>query len=137
MRVLHWISDYAIDLYAPTAHNDRVHTVVETNAFIRSARAAGMDDDERGELVAYLAANPLAGDLIQGTGGARKVRFAGRGKGKSGGYRTITFYGGDDLPVFLLTVYAKGQQSDLSQAERNEMRAALPLMVDAYRRTRR
>ncbi len=111
-----------------------VHTVVETKSFVRSAAGAGMTDDECQELVEYLAANPMAGDVIQGTGGARKVRFAGRGKGKSGGYRTITYYGGDDIPVFLLTVYAKGQRTDLSQAERNELRTVLPLIVAAYRR---
>lgn len=119
------------------ADNDHVHTVVETRPFVRSAAAAGMTDDERGELIEYLAANPMAGDVIQGTGGARKVRFAGRGKGKSGGYRTITYYGGDDMPVFLLTVYAKGQRTDLSQTERNELRVALPLIVAAYRRKKR
>lgn len=96
-----------------------------------------MTDDECRELVDHLAANPMAGDVIQGTGGARKVRFAGRGKGKSGGYRTITYYGGDDIPVFLLTVYAKGQRTDLSQAERNELRTALPLIVAAHRRKKR
>ena len=119
------------------ADSNRVHIVVETNAFIRSARAAGMDDDERADLVAHLAANPMAGDVIQGTGGARKVRFAGHGKGKSGGYRTITYYGGDDIPVFLLTVYSKGQRTDLSQAERNELRAVLPLIVATHRRKKR
>lgn len=46
------------------------------------------------DIVCYLAADPMAGDEIAGTGGCRKVRFAGRGNGKSGGYRTITFYTG-------------------------------------------
>ena len=72
----------------------------------------------------YLAHNPEAGDLMPGTGGARKVRFAGRGKGKSGGYRVVTFYGGEDIPVFLLDVYGKDTQANLSQAERNALRKA-------------
>jgi hypothetical protein len=63
-----------------------------------------------------MAANPDAGDVMPGTGGARKVRFAGRGKGKSGGYRVITFYGADDIPVFLLDVYSKDAQANLSKA---------------------
>lgn len=58
---------------------------------------------------------------LQGTGGCRKVRFAGRGKGKSGGYRTITFYSGSDLPVFLITVFGKGERADLTQKERNAL----------------
>ena len=56
--------------------------------------------------------------MFQGTGGARKVRFAGRGKGKSG-YRLITLYSGGDVPVFLLTMFAKGERSDMSKAEHN------------------
>src|SRR5262245_10862939 len=68
--------------------------------FIWAAEEAGMTDDEITDLVDFLAENPTAGSVIRGTGGCRKVRVAGRGRGKSGGYRTITFYSGEDLPVF-------------------------------------
>jgi mRNA-degrading endonuclease RelE of RelBE toxin-antitoxin system len=61
---------------------------------------AGLSDKERTDIVNFIAYNPDAGDEIKGTGGARKIRFAGKGKGKSGGYRVITFYSGDDIPVF-------------------------------------
>jgi mRNA-degrading endonuclease RelE of RelBE toxin-antitoxin system len=54
-----------------------------------------------------MALHPDAGDIMPGTGGARKVRFSGRGKGKSGGYRVITFFAADDIPVFLIDVYSK------------------------------
>jgi hypothetical protein len=60
----------------------------------------GLTEREREAVVETIANNPAAGDEISGTGGARKVRVAGRGKGKSGGYRVITFYSGKDLPVF-------------------------------------
>ena len=95
--------------------------VVETAPFIAAARSARLSDDEINRIIDHLAGRPDAGDPIQGTGGARKVRFAGRGKGKSGGYRVITFYSGGDLPVFLLTVFAKGERADLSKAERNAL----------------
>ena len=65
---------------------------------------------------------------------ARKVRFAGRGKGKSGGYRVITFYSGARLPVFLLAVFGKGAKVDLTPAERNERRRELAGLVEDYRR---
>jgi hypothetical protein len=58
---------------------------------------------------------------------------AGRGKGKSGGYRTITFYTGKNLPVFLVTVFSKGQRSDLTKAERNKMREVTKQIVEEYR----
>jgi hypothetical protein len=84
--------------------------------------------------VDFMAANPDAGNEIKGTGGARKVRFAGKGKGKSGGYRIITFYSGEDIPLFLLNVFAKNEKTDLSQAERNELKTVLAALADAYRR---
>jgi hypothetical protein len=69
-----------------------------------------------------VATDPTAGVLIPGTGGARKIRLAGRGKGKSGGYRVITYYAGEENPVFLLDVYGKGRRSDISMAEKNAIR---------------
>ena len=106
--------------------------VIETVGYLRDARATGLTDDERAAIVWYLAMHPDAGDEIRGTGGARKVRFAGRGKGKSGGYRAIAFYRRHDVPVFPLNVFAKGDRVDLSQAERNELRATLAALVRRY-----
>jgi hypothetical protein len=99
-----------------------VHTVVETPEYLSAAKAAGMSEEERVAAVDYLARNPDAGALIPGSGGARKVRIAKRGRGKSSGYRVITYYRDDDSPVFLLTVISKGQQANLTKAQRNELR---------------
>ncbi len=110
-----------------------MHVVVETAPFIAAAKAAGLSGDDLDRIVDHFAGNPNAGDVIQGTGGARKVRFAGRGKGKSGGYRVIAFYTGATLPVFLLTVFAKGEQSDLTKAERNALAQLTKVLVDSYR----
>src|SRR3954453_2483075 len=106
-----------------------MHSVIETPAFIWDARDSGISSEERSKIVTALAQNPTMRVEIPGTGGARKVRFAGRGKGKSGGYRVITFYSGQDIPVFLLNVFAKGDRVDLSQAERNELRKELSWLV--------
>ncbi len=70
------------------------HTVAELNGFRKQALDAGMSESEITEVITLLSINPTVGDEIPGTGGCRKVRIAGRGKGKSGGYRTITFYSG-------------------------------------------
>jgi hypothetical protein len=110
-----------------------VHTVVETPAYLASANDEDLSAAERLAIVDYLARNPDAGDIIPGTGGARKVRFAGRGKGKSGGYRIVTFYAGDDIPVFLLDVYGKGSRANLSKAERNELRKMLTALPQQWR----
>lgn len=69
-----------------------MHEVVETYAYNTAANDAGMTAEERELAVLTVSANPEAGDLMVGTGGCRKLRLAGRGKGKSGGYRLITFY---------------------------------------------
>ena len=82
-----------------------------------------MADEERNAAVDLVATNPEAGDLLQGTGGVRKARLAGKGKGKSGGYRIVWYYGGGDIPVFLLTVFGKGEKANLTQGERNALRS--------------
>ena len=111
-----------------------MQTVIETAFYLRDAKTVGLSDEERATIVNFIAAHPDAGDEIRGTGGARKMRFAGKGKGKSGGYRVITFYSGPDIPVFLLNIFAKNEKTDLSQAERNAFRSVLADLADVYRR---
>ena len=111
----------------------RRHTVVETPEFLNAARRV-LSDSERMALIDFLADNPTAGDLMQGTGGARKVRWAAKGKGKSGGARVITFYAGSDLPLFLMTVFGKGERANISKGERNELRHILSGLAAAYKR---
>lgn len=81
-----------------------------------------MSEEEKVTAVDLVATHPEAGDVIQGTGGVRKARLAGRGKGKSGGYRIVWYFGGGDIPVFLLTVFGKGAKANLTQGERNALR---------------
>jgi hypothetical protein len=59
--------------------------------------------------------------LIVGSGGCRKLRLAGKGKGKSGGYRIITYFYTEDAPVYLLLAFAKNQISNLSESQVNEL----------------
>jgi hypothetical protein len=107
-----------------------MHAVCETHAFRRSAVQSGMSEVEITSLVTYLAGNPTAGDEIAGTGGCRKVRWAGRGKGKSGGYRTITFYSGEMCPVYLITVFGKGEKTNLTKGERNGLAAIAKALAE-------
>ena len=93
-----------------------------------------MDADERAAVVLYLAVNPQAGDVMAGTGGARKFRWKRPGTGKSGGYRVVTFYAGVDLPVFLLNVFTKGDRANLSKAEQNALQTRLAKLPDTYRK---
>jgi hypothetical protein len=110
-----------------------MQSVIETPSFLADAKDAGLGDGERMAIIDAIAADPMMGDEIQGSGGARKIRFAGRGKGKSGGYRVITFFNGPDIPVFLLNVFGKGDRANLSKAEINALRMILARIVETYR----
>lgn len=89
-----------------------------------------MSDEERSAVVDTVAVNPTAGEIMPGCGGARKLRVAKPGKGKSGGYRVITYFGGDDVPVFLLTVFGKNEKANLNKAERNALAALTKRLAD-------
>lgn len=110
-----------------------MHTVIQPPTFLADCRNAGLSEDDVSEIVGAISSEPLAGDLIPGTGGARKRRFAGRGKGKSGGYRTVSYFAGDDVPVLLLALIDKGERANLSQAERRELRRELAGYASDYR----
>ena len=108
-----------------------MRTVIETEAYLRDAKGAGMAEDERTAAVDLIAADPEGGDLLKGTGGVRKARLAGRGKGKSGGYRIVWYFGGGDIPVFLLTVFGKGEKANLTPGERNALRSLVGTLRDS------
>jgi len=111
-----------------------MHTAIETSGYLNDAAAAGMSDDERTNVVVAIGENPMLGVLMPGTGGARKIRFAGRGKGKSGGYRVVTYYAASDVPVFLLAVINKGERANLSKSEQNALSTELSGIAEDYRK---
>ena len=86
-------------------------------------------------MIAAIAADPQSGELMVGTGGLRKRRFAYPGQGKRGSYRTVHYYGGDDVPVFLMAVIKKGDRDNLSQAERNVFKKELAGLANNYRQS--
>mgnify|MGYP000979719561 FL=1 len=83
-------------------------------------------------IVEFVSGEPEAGDVIVGTGGCRKLRFGKGGKGKSGGVRVITFFSGSDMPLFLITVFAKNERSDLSKAECNALATMTKRLAETY-----
>ena len=110
-----------------------MHGVVITATFQREADRAKLSEDEVQHIIAIIAADPTTGDLIPGTGGLRKLRFARQGGGKSGGYRTIHYFAGPDMPVFLVTIINKRERENVTRAEQNEIAKQLPLLVEDYR----
>ena len=98
-----------------------MQTVVETSFYLRRAEKL-LSVGERADIITILAANPFAGDVMEGTGGVRKVRFATGGKGKSGGVRVIYYFHSELLPIYLFSVFAKNEKGNLSKAERNALK---------------
>ena len=105
--------------------------VVETPEFLATTRKI-MADDERAKLIDYLATDPSSGDLVPGTGGVRKLRWALEGRGKRGGARVIYYYHNVDFPLFALSAYAKNQRADLSDADRNDFKRLTKLLIETY-----
>ncbi len=108
-----------------------LQTVAETPEFQKRA-ARLLNEVERNDLISYVARNPWAGDVIPGSGGVRKVRWAREGRGKSGGVRTVTFYTGADLPLFLITIYGKGAVANLSRGDVAAMRKLTTILKASY-----
>ena len=79
--------------------------------------------EEKTEIINFLAFNPEVGDVIEGTGGVRKVRVPASGRGKRGGARVVYYYHSGATPLYVLLVYAKNVKSDLTKAQRNAIKA--------------
>ena len=84
-----------------------MRTVAETSIFIKYASEV-WSTEERGAFINWIAANPEAGDVIPGSGGCRKVRWAASGRGKRGGARVIYFLE-RECTIWLLIVYTKAK----------------------------
>ena len=110
-----------------------MQTVVETHGYLKAAEAI-FNIAERENIVAMVAANPQCGEVIQGTGGFRKVRVARSGMGKRGGARLIYILRSEDFPIFLITVYAKNEKKNLPQQERNLLAKRADEIFTKYRR---
>jgi len=93
-----------------------VRTVIETPTFQKQA-ARLWSDEERLAFIDWIAVHPLAGDVIPGADGARKVRWSRAGSGKSGGAPVIYFNLTEQEVVILVAVYAKAERANMLPAE--------------------
>jgi hypothetical protein len=106
-------------------------TLGEFSDFTRFA-AKRLSADEADALKSFLTANPEEGVIIQGTGEIRKLRWAAKGKGKSGGVRVIYYYHNRDMPLLLLNGFAKSEMENIGKAARNTYQKMMPLLVQHY-----
>ena len=108
-----------------------MQTIIELPEYLKQADKL-LSNSERQSIINYLAVHPSAGDIMQGTGGIRKLRWSAQGKGKSGGVRIIYYHHNRSIPLYLLTLFGKGEKTNLTKAERNDLAIFTPLLVKNY-----
>ena len=109
-----------IALCAPLAYISAM-IFIETPIFTKRLRGL-LDDESYADFQQELGNRPDMGDVIQGTGGLRKVRVASSGRGKRGGARVIYYYFVSASQIALLLIYPKSEKDDLSVAERRALK---------------
>lgn len=97
---------------------------IETPAFTRLITEL-MEDEDYGQFQQELARAPESGDVIEGTGGLRKIRVALPGRGKSGGARVIYYYFSSASQIVLMFAYPKNVQDNLTPAQKKALRAVI------------
>ena len=93
-----------------------MNTVIETPTFVKQADQV-WSEAERLDFITWISRNPLAGDVIPGTDGARKVRWSVAGKGKRGGVRIIYFNRSAAGLIYLVAIYRKSDQGTLGPTD--------------------
>ena len=111
-----------LDGYPPVAYNMGM-IFIETPIFTKRIQKA-MDDDTYAALQQELVKHPDAGDVIQGSGGIRKVRWGGSGRGKRGGSRTLYFWNCAGR-IYMLYVYLKNEREDITATQLKQLRQAI------------
>jgi mRNA-degrading endonuclease RelE of RelBE toxin-antitoxin system len=110
-----------------------LQTVIETPEFIKQATQC-MDDEAREQFIDFIAENPLSGDIISGTGGARKIRWqSDSNSGKRGGARIIYYYHDEGMPIYLFTAYKKNQRENITDEEKKVLYKVIKLIVGIYK----
>jgi len=111
-------------------------TVFATNRYERDAKRL-LTGQERVEVRDAIASNPERHPVIPGTGGLRKARWSRQGKGKSGGVRVIYYCWISDDEVYLLHIYSKNEQVDMSAADRRVAKAFVEELKSAKKESKR
>lgn len=107
--------------------------VVELPSFQRDADRL-FTRSQLADLIWEIASARELGDLIQGTGGLRKVRAGTGRRGKSGGARVIYLYGGEHMPIYLIAAYGKSDAANMTPAEKKQATALVKVIKKEHGR---
>lgn len=108
-----------------------MNTVAESPHFLKKL-AIHLTEAEHDELLDFIGDNPLAGAVMRGTGGVRKLRWAIEGSGKSGGIRIIYYFYNESIPLYMLDVYAKNEKENLTKQERNNLKKVVEMILKEH-----
>ena len=103
--------------------------IIETGIFTRRIKEL-MSDDEYRALQESLVNRPSLGNIVQGTGGLRKVRWTQGGKGKKGGVRVIYYWMKEEEHLYMLYVYPKSKQDDLTAEQKKDLKSIVDRWSD-------
>ena len=103
--------------------------IIETRIFTRRIKEL-LSDDEYRALQETLVNRPGMGNIVQGTGGLRKVRWKQEGHGKSGGVRVIYYWMTEDEQLYMLYVYPKSKQEDLTAEQKKALKSIVERWSD-------
>lgn len=107
-------------------------SVVETDSYLSKARKI-MSESEMETVVSMISASPMAGDVIQGAAGLRKLRIPLQGRGKRGGGRVIYWYYNEGYPAVLMWAFAKNEADDLSPSQKKQLVSASEVFTRQFR----
>ena len=107
---------------------------IRTSKSFEALALSLMDENDYDGLIEFLARNYLKGDIVSGTGGVRKIRYARQGRGKSAGFRVIYYYHSEGNPIVPFTLFAKNQKTNVSEAEKNELYKIVQLIKKEFRK---
>ena len=108
--------------------------IFATKTYERAIRKL-LSDDSRREMEAAIVADPAAAPVMSGTGGIRKLRWAGSGRGKRGGIRTIYFHHAGPDAIYMLTAYAKAARDDLGSSDKRALARLVAAIKEAEKAT--
>jgi hypothetical protein len=108
-------------------------TIAETEPFQKKIEKL-FSNEEKEELISYLSEYPHSGDLIKKTGGVRKLRWARKGSGKSGGIRIIYYFHSEIMPLYLLAAFGKNEKANISDKEKNMLSKLVNELVIYWRK---
>ena len=102
--------------------------ITELPEYMKRAESL-LSESERKDVIDYLSEHPKAGDIMEGTGGIRKLRWSRGNKGKSGGVRVIYYYHDERIPLYLLTMFGKNERANLPKADRNGLSKLVGILI--------